>query len=72
MSDRERMRRYRRRMAEGLAVFVLELDEVALADRLVAHGLLSPLSADSRDAIRATLLKLVNSYIERGQLRVDE
>lgn len=60
--DRDRQREHRARQACGLGTFHLTLDEVAVAEMLIAGGLLAPQDADNHQlvvlALKAQILIL--------------
>ncbi|UVC17586.1 hypothetical protein [Mesorhizobium onobrychidis] len=52
MSAADRMRRYRERQRNGRRPLLIDVDEVAVAEYLIAAGFLPPCKAEDRNAIR--------------------
>lgn len=59
MNSRERKRLWRMRQRAGLRVYAIEADELALADKMVLAGYLSPLAADDPEKQRQALERAV-------------
>jgi hypothetical protein len=57
-----RMRAYRARQASGLQVLSVEIDEVNVAEALVAEGFLHPQATDNRDNIKAALEAMLRQW----------
>ena len=64
-----RQRALRGRRALGRVVLLVEVDEVAVTERLMAVGRLAPRNADDRGCVQAALAKLIEDW-EGGALRV--
>ena len=63
-SPAQRQRDCRDRRACGLGTFHLTLDEVAVAEMLIAGGLLAPQDADNHSLVVLALKTQVNILIE--------
>jgi hypothetical protein len=60
----ERVRAYRERRRAGLIQLTIEVDEIALPEKLVEAGLLSPARIDNRDAIIRGIERIVEMFLE--------
>lgn len=58
----ERIRRLRRRRAEGRIVLPVEVDEGRLVDVLIRARKLHPAASDNRDSIRKALEGLIEAF----------
>jgi hypothetical protein len=63
----ERVRAYRERQRAGLIQLTIEIDEIALPEKLVEAGLLSPARIDNRDAIIRAVEKLIAMFLGSHQ-----
>lgn len=59
MTLAERKQRFKARRAAGLRVYRIAADEVALPEKLVAAGYLSPLVADQQERVEEALERVV-------------
>lgn len=66
MTDAERQRRRRRRLAEGRAVLPVEVDAAALAEKLIAARWLSGWDREDRAAIAAAVSRLLAHLIRHA------
>jgi hypothetical protein len=63
----ERVRAYRERRRAGLIQLTIEIDEIALPEKLCEAGLLSPARIDNRDAIIRAVEKLIAMFLGSHQ-----
>lgn len=63
MSAADRMRRYRARRSNGQIPITVDVDEVSLAETLIAGGFLSRSKADDRQALREAAERFLASAV---------
>lgn len=68
MTARDRQRRYRDRRRAGRRVLRIEVDDVDLAERLIASGFLARVDADDPAALARATARLLTS-IESADVR---
>lgn len=64
VSGRERMRKYRARLAQGKCLITIEVDET-LAEELVEVGLLAAWDSEKPGALKAAIEKLLITFRAR-------